>query len=235
MIVLSAVNAETGVKIDLEAIASLAEKKEILLVIDGVAILGKEVFSIPKGVSAMCFSAHKIHGPKGMGLLFLRSNLKFSPLILGGPQELNRRAGTENVAAILGCEEAVSILAKEQKSFVPQIQNLKDYFEKTLLTKLPTILINGEGPRVCNVSNISFSHVDGENLLIQLDRKGILASHGSACASGSIEPSRVLLHMGLPRKRAKSSVRFSFSRNTTQEEIDICLHALLELVPKLSS
>ncbi|MEI6242894.1 MAG: cysteine desulfurase family protein [Chlamydiota bacterium] len=234
LIALSIANSETGVMIDLEPIAALCLERKIPLVLDGVAILGKEIFSIPKGVSAMCFSAHKIHGPKGTGLLFLRSNAKFSPLILGGPQENNRRAGTENLAGILGFEEAVAILKETQESYIPKIRKLRDYFEKTLQGIFPHIIINGEGPRVCNISNLSFLHVNGENLLIQLDRNGIMASHGSACSSGSIEPSRILLNMGIPRKQAKGAVRFSFSRLTSQEEVDTCIEVLRTLIPKLT-
>jgi cysteine desulfurase len=235
LLVFSAVNSETGVKQDLTALSNLALKHKIPLVIDGVALLGKESFSIPPGVTGMGFSAHKLHGPKGVGFVFLRSLSKISPLITGGGQEYNLRSGTENLTGILGLAKAISLLKEKLPKATEQMQSLKDSFEKSLLTALPFIQINGTSSRICNVSNIAFPGVDAETLLIQLDLQGIAASHGSACSSGALEPSRVLTQMGLSPSLTKSSVRFSLSRDTTQEELDQTVELLILLVEKLRS
>jgi len=226
LIALSAVNAETGVMIDLEAISALAEDHKIALFIDGVALLGKKIFQIPSGVSAMAFSAHKIHGPKGTGLLYAKKEFNLSPLITGGPQEKERRAGTENLAAILGFSKAIELIDPHA---IQTMALLKDHFESSLKKTL-NISINGTGPRICNISNICFKSTDGETLLINLDKNGIMASLGSACSSGLTGPSKVLLNMGISRQDALSSLRFSLSRYTTKEEIDYTITTLLKLV-----
>lgn len=233
LLVFSAVNSETGVKQDLEALSTLALKHKIPLIIDGVALIGKEPFLIPPGITGMGFSAHKFHGPKGVGFVFLKSHTKIAPLLLGGGQEYGLRSGTENITGILGLAKAISLLQEKLPSATEKIQSLKDYFEEKLLQELPFIHINGSGSRICNVSNIAFPGVDAETLLIQLDLQGVAASHGSACSSGAIEPSRILTQMGLPSSLTKSSLRFSFSRNTSQEEIDHTLSLLTYLVKNL--
>lgn len=232
-IVLSAVNAETGVKIDLDTIAQIAEKHHIPLLIDAVALVGKEPISIPRGVSAFSIGAHKFHGPKGVGAVFVRSNLKIASLITGGNQENMHRAGTSNLAGILGLAEALQILAESQPAITQTLTDLRNHFELTLLRALPDIVVNGEGPRVSNTSNISFLGVDGETLLMQLDLSGVAATHGSSCSSGSFEPSRILMNMGLDKKRARSSIRFSVGRTNTREEIDIALSRIISIVNKL--
>lgn len=220
LLVFSAVNGETGVKQDLEALSTLALKYNIPLVIDGVALLGKEEFSIPKGVTGMGFSAHKFHGPKGVGFVFLRSHTKISALLTGGGQEYGFRSGTENLTGILGLAKAISLLKDKLPLATKKMQSLRDSFEEKLLKDLPALRINGSAPRICNVSNLAFPGVDAETLLIQLDLQGIAASHGSACSSGALEPSRVLTQMGLSSSLTKSSLRFTLSRDTTEEEID---------------
>ncbi len=232
LIILGAVNNETGVKTDLEAIAKIAHAANIPFVVDGVALLGKETFSIPAGVSAMAFSGHKIHAPKGSGFVFLRSSYKIAPLITGGDQEFAKRAGTENLSGILGLAQAIELL-KKNTSAMGKIKILRDRFEKKLKENLGEIVINGTGPRIGNTSNISFTGIDGETLLIQLDKAGIAASHGSACASGALEPSRILLNMQIPKSQVKSSVRFTLSRFTTEEEIGDAVHIITELVKTL--
>lgn len=225
LIVLSAVNSETGVKNPIEEIASIAKRYGIPLIVDGVALLGKEIFSIPSGITAMTFSAHKIHGPKGIGLLFLRKGTKFSPLFLGGGQEAMRRAGTENLPGVIGFAKAVEILQSELPAATHHMEHLRNLFESQLVN----VRINGSGPRICNTSNITFLNHDGEAMLIKLDQKGIAASMGSACSSGVLRPSRPLQEMGLSRKEALSSIRFSLSRFTTEEEIQKVLNILSEL------
>ena len=219
LIVLSAVNNETGVKLDLEGVAAVAERANIPLIIDGVALLGKEPFNIPPGVTGIGFSAHKIHGPKGVGFAYLRQGHKLNPLIFGGHQERGFRGGTENLSAILGLASVVSILDKHLDQFTNHLLHLRHLFERELKKRIPDMLINGEGPRVSNTSNICFPDIDGETLLMQLDMLKIAASQGSACSSGALEPSRVLLNMGFSKKHTQNSLRFSFSRMNTEEEI----------------
>jgi len=213
LIALSAANSETGVKNPLNEIAAIAEKNGVPLVVDGVALLGKENFTIPSGVSAMAFSAHKIHGPKGVGLLYVKKGTKLSPLLYGGGQERSKRPGTENLPGIIGFAKAIELLSTSSMEHMKEMRDL-------LESSLPGVQINGTGPRVCNTSSITFPNMDGEALLIQLDQLGIAASMGSACSSGSLEPSKVLLEMGLTRNEALSTLRFSVSRFTTRSEIE---------------
>jgi cysteine desulfurase len=224
-IFLSAANGETGVKIDIHAIAAIAQKHNIPLFLDLIALIGKDSFEMHPGITGFAISAHKFHGPKGIGAVFLRSSQKLPALLTGGGQEHNHRAGTENLAGILGLAEALKILT-------PPPHSLRDHFESQLS---PYTTINGTGPRVSNVSNLAFPNIDGETLLLQLDLDGIAASHGSACSSGALEPSRVLLNMGLDRRTARSSLRFSFSRMNTREEIDEALSRIIPILKKLKT
>lgn len=233
LIALMAVNNETGIKTDLEAIAAIAQEANVFLFVDGVALLGKEFFSIPDGVSAMTFSGHKIHAPKGVGFAIVRSKKPLQPLLIGGEQESGRRAGSENLSGIVGLAEAVRLLKEDLPSVEPRMRTLRDYFESELMQRLQGVSMNGSGRRVCNTSSICFEGVEGETLLTALDLAGIAVSHGSACSSGALEPSRVLLNMGLTRAQAASSLRFSLSRQTTQEEIDHTLKVLVELITRL--
>jgi cysteine desulfurase len=233
LIALMAANNETGVKTDIQSIAFLANQRKIPLLVDGVAWLGKEPIVIPEGVSALCFSGYKFHAPRGIGFAYIRSSLKLSPLLTGGLQEYGRRAGTENLPGIVGMAEALKILDKEQEESTKRMAALRDKFEKGLMDNLPGISVNGLGPRICNTANISFEGVEGETLLAKLDMKGISVSHGSACASGALEPSRVLLNMGLSRKQASSALRFSLSRFTTDKEMDATLDAIIQIVAQL--
>ncbi len=230
LIVLTAVNSETGVKLDIASIASLAQKARIPLILDGVALLGKEPVTLPPGVLGIGFSAHKIHGPQGVGFAIARTGLPLLPQLLGGGQEQGRRSGTENLAGILGLAKAISLLAEEGPPAYTRMAQLQTYFETTLAAHFPDLQINGSSPRIANTSNLAFPGYEGEVLLAQLDQRGIAASHGSACSSGALEPSRILLNMGYSRARAASSLRFSFSRMTTQKEIDTALAALKTLL-----
>lgn len=232
LITLMAVNNETGVKTDIEAIARIAQERDISFLVDGVALLGKEAFSIYPGVSALFFSGHKLHAPKGVGAVFCRSSFKIDPILTGGNQEFGRRAGTENLPAIIGFAKAVELLS-EQSQFTHKMRMLRDRFETDLMSNLEGVLINGIGPRVVNTSNLSFEGVDGESLLMGFDLAGISVSHGSACASGAIEPSRILLNMGIPMQRAQSAIRFSLSRHTTEQEIEEAIATTINLVNKL--
>ena len=222
LMVFSAVNGETGSMLDLEHIASLAHFHRIPLIIDAVALLGRGPITLHPGITAMGFSGHKIHGPKGSGLIYLRSGHKLSPLISGGGQEHGLRSGTENLPAIVGLSKAIQLI--DPSDFI-HMQTLRDYLECNLDAQ-----INGsETPRICNVSNLSFPGLDGEVLLMQLDQAGIAASHGSACSSGGLQPSHVLTAMGYPPERIRSSIRLSLCRTTTQADIDHTLKTIKHL------
>ncbi len=231
LIALMAVNNETGVKTDLEAIATLAAVRNIAFFVDGVAWLGKEPLTLPPGVSAATFSAHKFHGPLGTGLLVLRQAI--SPQLTGGAQEFGRRAGTENLPGIVGLAKAIGLLRTELPKATQTMTSLRDRFEQGIREECADVEINGSGPRICNTSNLMFEGVDGESLLIALDQIGIAASHGSACSSGALEPSRILLKMGFPLERANSSLRFSLSRLTTEDEIDRAVELICQQATKL--
>lgn len=233
LIAIMAVNNETGVKSDIEAIAKIAATHHIPLFVDAVCLLGKEPFTIPPGVSAMSFSGHKLHAPKGIGMTFIRSNVKLTPLLIGGEQEFGRRAGTQNLLGILGLAKAIELLSSELPKASLYMQSLRDQFEQSLIQQLEGVSINGAGPRIVNTSNLAFAGVDGEALLINLDAAGIASSHGSACASGSLEPSRVLLQMGLPLELVRSSIRFSLSRFTTEEEVKSAVRLIVDTVQRM--
>jgi cysteine desulfurase len=232
LIVLSAVNAETGYKLDLESIAKVAKTAHIPLIIDGVALLGKEPFTIPEGVVGMGFSAHKFHGPQGVGFAFVRSGTKLSPIFYGGGQERRLRSGTENLPGIVGLAKAISLLNDESYT---RLKALRDVFEAQLKKMLPDIEINSAGERTSNTSNIYFPHVDNESLIIALDMENIAASSTSACASGALEPSRALIAMGFSKEHAKCSVRFSFSRMNTEEEIQKGVEVITKCVEQLQA
>jgi cysteine desulfurase len=235
LITLMAVNNETGVKTDIQAIADIAKQAKIPFLVDGVALLGKETFTIPNGVSAMCFSGYKLHAIKGIACAYVRSSLKLDPLITGGDQEFGRRAGTENLPGIITLSEALQIAAQELPQATNRMAMLRDKLEQSLISRLPGVHVNGLGPRICNTSNLSFEGIEGETLLAKLDMEGIAVSHGSACSSGALEPSRVLLNMGLPRHLAASAIRFSLSRFTTESEIDAVIETVIRLVSFLRS
>ncbi|CAM0117374.1 cysteine desulfurase family protein [Rhabdochlamydiaceae symbiont of Dictyostelium giganteum] len=230
LIVLMAVNNITGVKTDIDQIAVIAEKNTIPFIVDGVQILGKELFKIPKGVSAMAFSSHKIHGPQGVGACFLRSSYKIPPLIIGGGQELGRRSGTENIAGIVGFAKAIDLLHTHLPLATEKMERLKQKLILGIRSFFPQLIIHGEGPFICNTVQLGFPSFDGETLLLQLDLAGIAVSHGSACTSGGLEPSPILLNMGVPPSLARASLRFSLSRFTTEEEIDQTLLALASFI-----
>lgn len=232
-IILSAANNETGCKIDIPAIATLAETEQIPLFLDAVSYIGKDPFPMHPGITAIALSAHKFHGPKGIGALFLRTTCPLISTLTGGNQESLHRAGTENLAGALGLAEALKILTEQQATITAHLNDLRTHFETELFKELPDLQVNGQGPRISNTSNIAFANCDGESLLLQLDLAGIATSLGSACSSGALEPSRVLTNMGLPRKEARSSLRFSFSRQNTLQEVNQVLHTLIPLVRRL--
>lgn len=226
LISLMAANNETGVKTDIESIAKIAKQHNLLFLVDAVAWIGKEPFVIYDGISALFISGHKFHAPKGIGACLYKKNFKFENLIDGGHQERGKRAGTENLMGIIGMAKAFELLDPKHSL---HMQKLRDYFENSILNSIDNVIINGSGPRIANTSNLSFLDLEGETLLMKLDLNGICVSHGSACSSGALEPSRVLLNMGLGRKRALGAIRFSLSRFTTIDEIDQTIEVLKKI------
>lgn len=235
LISLMAVNNETGVKTDWEAIAGIAADYQIPFVIDGVALLGKENFRIPQGVSAAFFSGHKIHAPKGVGFCFCRKPIKLVPTFFGGNQEFQRRAGTENLSAIAGLTKGIQILAENQENITLHLRAMRALLEENVLRNLPNTIINGLGPRIDNTVNMAFEGVDGETLLMKLDLEGLSVSHGSACSSGALEPSRILLNMGIPLMQARSSIRFSVGRTTTKIEVEKASELIVKAVHSIQN
>jgi len=232
-IALSAANTETGVQIDIAAISSIAARRGVPLLLDCVAYIGKEVLSFSPSITAIAVSGHKFHAPKGTGLLLHRASTTLAPLMTGGNQEYRLRAGTENLAGILGIIEGLKILAESQVAITQQLYDLRLHFENNLQASLSDIIINGDGSRISNTSNIAFLGVSGETLLMRLDLAGIAASHGSACSSGSLTASHVLTQMGIDTKIINSSIRFSFARTNTREELDYALEIIVSLVNRL--
>src|SRR5687767_8244796 len=213
-------NNETGVLQPVAEAARLAHARGALVHCDAVQAAGKVPLDVDTlGVDLLALSAHKIYGPQGVGALFVRRGTRMKPLLRGGSQERNRRAGTENVAGIAGLGRAAQLAAAELAEQAPRVSALRDRLEARLL-EIPGARRNGEGPRVPNTANVSFERVEAESLLLALDLQGLAVSTGAACAAGAMEPSHVLRAMGLSPERVQSSVRFSLGRTTTAEQVD---------------
>ncbi len=222
-------NNETGVIEPIEEIVSLCHAHDVLVHSDGtqwVAKMPVDVAEVP--VDMLSFAAHKFHGPKGVGAIYVRSGLTVSPLVTGGPQERGRRGGTENVPAILGfgvaSDEASSWLTDTNISSMEQLRN---WFESTLCSKVPSVHINSSGSsRAWTTSSVSFPSVKGELLLLMLSERGVCASSGSACSSGALKESKVIEAIGTPDDGEWGTVRFSFARTTTQDELNSAIEAV---------
>jgi len=213
-------NNETGVLQPVAQVARLAHERGVLVHCDAVQGGGKTTLDVRAlDVDLLTLSAHKLYGPKGTGCLYVRRGTKMAPLVRGGAQERNRRAGTENVAGIVGFGAAAAHARQAVASEEPRIAALRDRLELALL-EVPGVLRNGAEPRVANTANVSFEGIDAEALLIALDLEGVAASTGAACAAGGIEPSHVLKAMGFSAERVQSSLRLSLGRATTEAEID---------------
>jgi len=234
-------NNETGTIQPIEEIAgavseALARGVEHLhLHTDAVQAIGKIPVDVKElGVDLLSLSAHKIHGPKGIGVLYVRKGTRLAKLLYGGHHERDRRAGTENVPGIVGLGKAAELARVQLDQRAARMRELRDYLESQLMTYVTNVRINGDAERrVPNISNLSFEGVDGESLLISLDLKGVAVSTGSACASGSLEPSHVLQALGLGREEVRGSVRISLSAYTTRDEIDYAVSVLHETVLRL--
>lgn len=212
-----------------------AGQRHLHLHTDAVQSVGKVSVDVKElGVDLLSLSAHKIYGPKGIGVLYVRRGVRLQPQLHGGHHERDRRAGTESVPLIVGLGKAAELARERLPEFATRVRGLRDYLEAELLRRVPGIIRNGDAERrVPHIANFSFEHVEGEGLLISLDLKGIAVSTGSACASGSIEPSHVLMAIGLPSDTGRGSLRFSLGYDTTREDIDYVLAQLPPIVEKL--
>ena len=227
-------NSETGTIFPVKEIAKIAHEYGALFHTDGVQALGKIITDVKETeVDLMSFSSHKINGPKGMGGLYIKNGTRFLPFMVGGHQERLRRAGTENVPSIVGFGKA-ALLAKEHLKETQKIALLRDTLEKELLEKIENTKVNGDREnRLPNTTNISFGYIEGESILMMLDEYGICASSGSACTSGSLEPSHVLRAMQVPFQFAHGSIRFSLSRYNTLEEVKKVVEVMPAIVSRL--
>lgn len=227
-------NNETGVIYPVEEIAAICRERRVLFHTDAVQALGKIPIDVKKmGVDFLSISAHKMHSLKGTGALYVRAGKPFKPYIIGGNQEQGRRGGTENTPGIIAFGKAAEI-ALSRIGQVDRVRHLRDKLEDSLLRLIPGTYLNGaKNCRIPNTTNISFSFVDSEAILYELDKAGVCASSGSACSSGGIEPSHTLLAMGLSRQRAKSAIRFSLSYYNTEEEVDYLISILPDIIKKL--
>ncbi len=229
-------NNEVGTIQPLGEIADIVHARGAYLHTDAVQTFSQLPVTVGAlGVDLLTVSAHKIYGPKGVGALYVRSGIAIEPFLHGGGQERSRRAGTENVAAIAGFGEAVRLLLPERDAEAARLTYLRDRLWSDLSSRLPGVVLNGHPTqRLPNNLNISLPGLDAETLLLSLDRSGVSASSGSACTSGSIEPSHVLTAMGLPDARLKSALRLTLGRGTTEEEIDRTVEILGGIAERLS-
>jgi cysteine desulfurase len=230
-------NNEIGTIEPIEELAKIAKEAGVYFHTDAVQTAGKIPLDVNKlGVDLLSISAHKLYGPKGVGVLYVRKGVRMHSLLQGGHHEKNRRAGTENVAGIVGLAKACELADADLKSgkYEAQVKKLRDRLEKGLTEAIPETIVNGHpDKRIFNTSNIVFKYIEGESVLINLDFEGIAASSGSACTSGSLEPSHVLLATGLPHGIAHGSIRFSFSKFNTEADVDLVIKVLPPVIAKL--
>jgi cysteine desulfurase len=228
-------NNETGVIFPIEEIGEIVKAKGIPFHTDAVQAAGKIPLSMKKSkLDMLSISGHKLHAPKGIGILYIRKGTKFSPFLIGGHQEKGRRGGTENVPYIIGLGKACELAQKHLNEENTKVRALRDYLEAKLLEKIPNTLVNGDRKnRLPNTTSLSFEYVEGESILLLLSDLGICASSGSACTSGSLEPSHVLRAMGVPFTAAHGSIRFSLSIYNTKEEMDYIIEHLPPIIQRL--
>ena len=230
-------NNEIGTIEPIEEISKVCREKDVPLHVDALQTVGKIPVSVETlGIDLLSIGAHKFYGPKGIGALYIRPGTKLQALHHGGRHERNRRAGTEDVASVVGIGAAAEWAIKEMKVEEKQVRHLRDKLEKALLSKIECIRLNGDPDhRLFNTSNLSIECIEGEGLIIGLDMQGICVSSGSACSSGQTEPSHVLKAIGVPMELAKGSVRLSLGHENTEEEIDRVIDVLPKLVDRLRS
>lgn len=228
-------NNETGVLFPIDRVGRICRERGVTFHTDAVQSFGKLPLDVGAlQVDLLSLSGHKIHGPKGVGALFIRRGTQMQALIHGGTQERSRRAGTENVAAAVGLARATELALLDQEAAAKRLADLRDRLEHGLMSALRGVLRNGHATeRLPHTTNLAFAGAEAESLILALDLSGVGVSSGAACSSGSLEPSHVLAAMGLPRERAESSVRFSLGRGTTPEEIARVLEILPPIVERM--
>ena len=228
-------NNETGVVFPVEGAAEIARERGIPFHTDAVQTVGKMPIDMRKNeIDMLSFSGHKLHAPKGIGVLYVRKGTRFSPFLIGGHQERGRRGGTENTPSIVGLGKACELAGHHLETENTIVRRLRDTLEAALLAAIPISRVNGDTKqRLPNTSNISFEFVEGEGILLLMNEHGICASSGSACTSGSLQPSHVLRAMGVPFTMAHGSIRFSLSIYNTEEEIDFVIGKLPAIIERL--
>jgi cysteine desulfurase len=228
-------NNETGVVFPIEEIGAIVKEKGALFHTDAVQAVGKIPLDMSRStIDMLSLSGHKLHAPKGIGILYLRKGVPFRPFLVGGHQEKNRRSGTENTASIIALGKACELAGKYMEDENTRVKAMRDRLEKELLALIPNGRINGgKAERLPNTLSIALEFVEGEAILLLLSEHGICASSGSACTSGSLEPSHVLRAMGVPFTCAHGSIRFSLSRFTTDAEIDLVIRELPPIIRHL--
>ena len=228
-------NNEVGSFQPIEEIAKITKERKIIFHVDAVQTMGKvEIYPEKMGIDLLSFSGHKFHAPKGIGVLYKRDGVRLARIITGGNQEGKRRPGTSNVPYIVGLAKALEMAVANMKEEWNREETLRNYFEDEVSKRIPEIKINGKGARrLPGTSSITFKYLEGESMLLNLSLKGIAVSSGSACSSDSLQPSHVLLAMGVPAEFAHGTLRFSLSKYTTKEEIDYTIESLVEIIGKL--
>ncbi|MBE7029011.1 MAG: cysteine desulfurase NifS [Ruminococcaceae bacterium] len=228
-------NNEIGTISPIKEIGEIAKKHNVFFHTDAVQAVGNVKIDVKElNIDLMSVTAHKIYGPKGVGALYVKKGIKLSPYIHGGGQEKGKRAGTENVAGIVGFGKAMEMAVSDIDNKVKKISELRDLYIDTVLKEIPYVRLNGHRTkRLCNNANMSFRFIEGEALLLSLDLVGICASSGSACTSGSLDPSHVLLAIGLPHEIAHGSLRITFGDFNTKEDVYYIIEKLKEIVARL--
>jgi cysteine desulfurase len=235
LVTIMAANNETGVLFPIEDIVEITKNRGVIFHTDAVQLVGKLPINLSEiPIDLLTIAGHKLHAPKGIGVLYIREGTKINPLIIGGHQERGKRAGTENVPYIVGLGKACELVKTHMKDEQTRVAALRDRLEKGILESCPDTSVNGDREhRLPNTTNISFEFIEGESILLLMDEVGIAASSGSACTSGSLEPSHVIRAMGVPFTRAHGSTRFSLSRYNTDEDIEHTLKHLPGIIDRL--
>jgi len=228
-------NNEIGTLEPIEEASKIAKEHGILFFTDAVQAAGSLKIDVSKGnIDLLSFSGHKFYGPKGIGVLYIKTGIMIGKLIVGGHQERTRRGGTTNVPAVVGIAEAFRLANIDMQKKNAYIKNLRDVFIDRVLKEIPSVKLNGHRyDRLPNNANFSFEYIEGESILFSLDLKGIAVSSGSACSSGSLEPSHVLLATGMPEGLSHGSIRFTFGKDNTIEDVNFAVETLKEIVERL--
>ena len=235
LVTIMAANNEIGTIEPIQEIGAIAHEKGVLFHTDAVQAVGHVAFDLANmPIDMLSLSGHKLHAPKGIGALYIRSGLHIQPFMRGGAQERSQRAGTENLASIVALGKAITLATEHMEENAKKVSALRDRLIKGILETIPDVRLNGHPEkRLPGNVNVCFRYIEGESLLLSLDLKGIAGSSGSACTSGSLDPSHVLLAIGLPHEIAHGSLRRSLSEENTEEEVDFTIASLQEIVARL--